>query len=390
MEVVAEQQAVASARRAMWPLLGAASVLAASNSVFFPLLAQLQDAYGLPTWGLGLISGTGFLVGLVVQLTVAGFADRGYARVLLLSSLGVSVAGGLLFAASSSLTPIVIARALGGFSAGCFIPAARAMAASVDRDHVAHHLGRLASFELVGFVIGPVVGAALSGPLGLRWPFVVFAGLALAALVALAGRRLPSLPTGEASSRPSLELLRNRAVLVAALVALALFLPVGVYDALWARYLEDRGTSTLFVGLSFTLYGIPFALLAARGGRIADRVGAARAALLTLIAVAPITALYGLLRWPLVIVSVAIVESCIQALAVPAAQAAMAKATPPGRLAAGQGLAGATQLAGASAVAMGAAPLYAAAGPEVVFVTAGALIAVIGVIAALLHRASAR
>jgi len=381
---------VHGSRRALWPLLAAAAVLAASNSVFFPLLAQLQDTYGFATWGLGLVSGIGFLVGLVVQLVVAGYADRGHAKLLLLGALAVSVASGLLFAASNSLAPIVAARALGGFSVGCFTPAARAMAASVDPDRVAQHLGYLASFELVGFVFGPVAGAALAEPLGLRWPFVIFAGLALVALVVLAGRRLPSVPTTEHSSRPSLELLRYRAVLVAALIALALFLPVGVYDALWARYLEDRGTSTLFVGLSFTLYGLPFALLASTGGRVADRFGAARAALRTLIFIAPITALYGLLRWPLAIVGVAIVESCIQALAVPAAQAAMAKASPPGRMAAGQGLAGAVQLAGASVVALAAAPLYAAAGPEVVFAAAGACIAVIGLLAAMLQRAPTR
>jgi hypothetical protein len=71
---------------------------------------------------------------------------------------------------------------------------------------------------------------------------------------------------------------------------------------------------------------------------------------------------------------------------VPAAQAAMADAAPAGRAAAGQGLAGATQLAGAALSAFVAAPVYGQWGPEVVFLGAGLVLAVIGVIAVVLHR----
>jgi MFS transporter, DHA1 family, tetracycline resistance protein len=370
-------------------LFGAMFTLAAANSVVFPLLGDLQDAYGLPTWGLGLLSATAFGVGLLVQLTVAGMADRGHAKALLLAGLGVAVAGGLLFAVGTSLPVFVVARGLGGVSVGLFVPAARAIAATVDRTRVAQNLGRLAGFELAGFVTGPVVAAALADPLGLKAPFVFFAGVAAVAFAQLLPRRLPELPSSAASSRPSLSLLADRGVVVACLLALALFLPVGIYDSLWAKYLGERGASTLFIGISLTMYGVPFALLASRGGRLADRTGPVRAALLALIVVAPMTAMYGVLRVPVLILLVALVEATVQAVAVPAAQAAMAQACPPDRVAAGQGLAGAVQLAGAAMTALVAAPIYEALGPEAVFGLAAIAIAIIGSIAAVLARRGA-
>ena len=92
---------------------------------------------------------------------------------------------------------------------------------------------------------------------GLRGTFVFFAIVAAAALLLLAPRPLPSLPTSAESSRPSLVLLKHRRVLVATLLALALFLPVGVFDSLWDRYLTDLGGSNLLVGLTFALFALP-------------------------------------------------------------------------------------------------------------------------------------
>lgn len=377
-----------SAFRRLGVLLVAMFVLAATSSVVFPLLPDLQEAHDLPTWGLGVLSGSAFLVGLVVQLTVSGLADRGHAKALLLTGLAVAAAGGVLFAAGTNLLVFTIARAMGGFAVGCFVPAARAIAATIDRERVAQHLGLLASFELGGFVFGPVVGAALATGFGLRTPFLVFAGAALLALAVAATRPLPAYGDRSLSSRPSLSLFRIRAVAVAALLALALFLPVGVYDSLWGVYLDDRGASTLFIGLSLTLYGIPFVTLAPWGGRMADRFGPVRSALVMLCFIAPITAMYGLLRAPLVIVSVALVEAVLQAVAVPASQAAMARAVPHERVAAGQGLAGATQLLGAAITAFVAAPLYGAAGPAVVFGVVAVVIGTLTAVAAVLSRSA--
>lgn len=367
-------------------VLVATALLTSSTSVVFPLLAQLQDAYDLPTWSLGVISGSAFIAGLVAQLLLAPLADRGHVRLLLLGGLGLSVISGVLFATGSTLWQLTLARIIAGVAIGSFIPAARAVASTIDPQRAGHNLGRLAAAELGGFVCGPIAGSALYELTGLRTTFLVFAGLALVGLVVLSRRSLPATPGGAESSAPSLALLRRPQVVVAALLALALFLPVGVYDSLWARYMEDRGAGPLFVGVTLAMYGLPFVAFASTGGRLADRFGPVRSAFACLVVIAPLTYLYGSLRSLGLILVVSLVEATVQAVAVPASQAAMAKATPEGRVAAGQGLAGALQQFGAGIVALAAAPVYGATGPEVVFGAAAALIVAIGLVAWLIDR----
>ena len=120
-----------------------------------------------------------------------------------------------MFAASSTLIGLVLARAIVGLSNGLFLPAARAIAASMSPDRVGERLGTLGGVELAGFVTGPVVGAVLVGPLGVRWPFLVCGMFALVALLALARQDLPSPPIGAQASRLSLDLLRVREMRVA-------------------------------------------------------------------------------------------------------------------------------------------------------------------------------
>ncbi len=248
--------------RHLGTILVATALLTASTSVVFPLLAELQAAYGLPTWSLGLLSAAAFLAGLAAQLLLAPLADHGHARLLLVGGLALAAVSGVLFGLGSSLPQLLVARLVAGVSTGAFLPAARALASTVDSARAGRNLGRLAAAELGGFVMGPVAGAVLFELWGLRAPFFVFAALATGGLVLMAGRRLPQLPAAVESSAPSLTLLRYRGVTEAALLALALFLPVGIYDSLWARYLADRGAGAVFVGVTLAMYGVPFVALA--------------------------------------------------------------------------------------------------------------------------------
>ena len=364
-------------------------VIAAGNGVVFPLLADLQDEHGLPTYGLGIISGVSFIASLLGMLVLSGQADRGRAKLLMVGGLGLSVVSMVLFALSSELWQFTFARALSGLAFGCFAPATRSIVARLDADHVGRNLGRLASTELGGFITGPVIGATFASAFNLDAPFWVLAVVVAIVLAAIARRPIPNdgaAPSYGSSSGIALDLLRYREVLVAALLSVALILPVGIYDSLWSRYLQDRGASTLFIGITLTMYGVPFIALASRGGRLADRMGPFRAAFICLVLVAPLIALYGVITIPIVIVSVALVEAVVQAVAVPASQAAMAVACPPERLAAGQGLAGAAGQAGAGVVALVAAPVYEGVGSEFLFAAAAVVTLVLGGVAWRLHR----
>ncbi len=344
-----------------YPLLLATGTIGIANSVVFALLSNLQDKYGFSDAGLGLIAGSGFLVGLIGQIFLAPFADRGHSKTLLLAGLGVAVLGNVLFALSGSLVTLVASRAVVGLSNSLFLPAARAIAVRISPDNVAQRLGTMSGIELAGFVTGPAIGGFLVGPFGLKVPFLVTGAFALAGAALLAPRKLPEPFIDHASSerhRLALDLLRLPRVRSGVLMSIALFLPVGFYDATLDVYLTDRGASDVFIGMTFLAYGIPFALLSTMGGKLSDRRGAVRVAFISTLLVAPVTASYGLIAVPMVILVLTAVEGCLQALGVPASQSMVASAAPAGRTAAAQGLAGGGNLLIAAITAYSAGSLY--------------------------------
>ncbi len=370
------RSATAGGSASVVPVLLAAGVVSCGVGLIFPLLAEFQDTYGFSTAGLGLISAATFIAALGSGLFLAGLADRGHARLLMVAGLVGTAVSLVWFSFGTELWQFVAARAGQGLAAGVYVPAARKVVTAGDPLSAGRRLGWLTSAELAGFMLGPVVGAALSG-VNLQLPFEVVGAASLALAVVLGFGRLPELPTAANRRSPfeSFRLLRRRRVAGAALLSLALFLPVGVYDAMWSRYLTDRGASTFLIGLGLTLYAVPVIVFAPVGGRLADRYGAVRVATIALCAIVPLTVGYGLLTVPLLITALAVVEGVPQAMANPAVQSAMLDACEPDEAASGQGLAYAVNQVGAGGAALSAPLVYAATSAEVLFIGVGLLMA---------------
>jgi len=365
-------------------LLPAQFVQSLGYGVLFSLMAELQDAHGFATAGLGLISGATFVTSLVAQLTMSRYADRGHARTLLAAGLAAQIAALVWIGLAADLWQFVTARAVEGFGIGCFLPAARALVVTSDPDRSGRNLGMLSAVDLGGVTIGPVVGAVLAALFGLAAPFFVLAVLTAGALVfvAVVAGREHEAPI-EAGGRNSLRrLIRIRRVIGVAIITLALEFPMGVYDSLWARYLTDRGASQLFVGVSLFVFGLPFMAFATLGGRLADRYGPLRVAVLGGLVIIPTTLAYGLIAAPIGILLVSIVESIGASAAFPGAQAAMAEASPPDLVASGQGLALAAGIGGAGVAAMVAAPIYQDLGSGWLFAGTAAVMAILVAIGA--------
>jgi len=367
-------------------LLACSFGIATSNSIIFGALSDLQDKYNFSDSGLGFISAAGFLASLIVQLVVAPLADRGHPKRLVMTGLVIAMCGSALFAIGGSLGVLIIARALTGASMGCTQPAIRAIAAHLDPSQAAERLGRLRGVELAGFTGGPLIGALLIEPFGLRVTFFVFTAFAAVVLLMMAPRQLPTLPKTETSNKPSLELLRYRAVRASALASLTLFLPVGIYDSLWDRYITDRGGNNFMVGLSFLVYTLPFIAFGARGGRLSDTHGSQRMVLIGIAMCAPIVFVYGLLTQSWAIVLMGGVEGIVGAFAIPAAQSLMATAAPPGRASAAQGILGAGDLLAATLVSLIAPTIYGRYGAMTTFGSAAIAMCVLCVLIALMLR----
>ncbi|MTA70149.1 MAG: MFS transporter, partial [Actinobacteria bacterium] len=269
---------------------------------------------------------------------------------------------------------------------GLFLPPARALIASLDEKGVSERLGAMGGVALAGFVTGPVIGGFLVGPLGLRWPFIIFSISALISLIIVSTQRLPLLTPSTHPQRLAFGLLRQRRVLVPILFLISLALPVGMYDALWDRYLTDLGASDIVVGLSLAAYALPFVLLSRFGGRLADRSGKIKIAFIAVLFVAPLTALYGWFATPLMPIVLGIIESVAQSAGSPAGQGMLAEGAPEGRASAAQGLAGACNQLVAAAVAILATWGYGHISPRLLFSLAGLSVLVLGSVARLLAR----
>lgn len=385
-----------SQRNVIVLLMATSLAVATSNSVIFAALSDLQDTYGFSSTGLGLIAGTGFLAGLIVNLFLAPLSDRGHAKRLIMLGMVLGATGSALLGFGESLGEFIFARAVLGSSFGLVFPSVRALLANVDVSRRGLLLGRLAGIELLGFVLGPLVGGLMLDPFGLRTTFLVFAALNVLSLVAVAPRTFPSLPETRDSSRLSLELLKLPEIQAAVLVFMALQAPVGIFDALWDRYLTDLGGGNTMVGVSFALYTIPFILFSSFGGRLADRHEPLRVAMYSMILVVPAVTGYGLFSAIPPVIGLNVAEGVVQALAYPAAAAAVAIAAPEGRASAAQGLAGAAGLLMAALIAFTSPIIYGsfggamdgANGAIVSFGSVGVLMAGLTIAAALIRRAN--
>jgi MFS family permease len=374
------------------PLLLCAFAVTVSNSMIFSALSDLQDKFGFSNAGLGFIAAAGFMASFVVQLFVAPYADRGKPKLFVLTALILAALGSLLFALGTTLWTLVLARAITGASLGTSGPTIRAIAANIDKNRSAERLGRLRGIELAGFTGGPLIGALLIEPFGLTGAFLIFGAVAMVAFLIVLPRKLPHLAVSDAPKMLSFALLRIRPLRAAVLASLTLFIPVGVYDSLWDRYITDRGGTNFMVGLTFLLYTIPFILLGAAGGRLADKKGAARMTVIGIFLTAPLVFVYGLLQSAWLLVAFAVVEGVVGALSIPAAQSLIAQVAPKGRAAAAQGLAGSGDLLAATIVSLIAPILYGSSqdfGAVIVFGFVAVLMAICGTAVALMLRTTA-
>lgn len=362
--------------------------LAASIGMVFALLHELRDAHGLSSGVIGWIAGVSFFSAVASQLLIAPFADRGHARrVMALSILGGAVAA-ITFAVASEPWQFIGARIVAGLAFGAYLPAAQAVVTAADPERAGQQLGRLAGVQTAGFIIGPGIGAGLVAAWGLDAPFYCLS----AALVVLVGPVAAIRVEEIVSDEPPLGAVdtvfdmlatmarigRRRDALAAAIISAALVMPAGMYEAIWAIFLQDLGASTTFIGVSLVLYGLPFMVAAPIGGRLADQYGPKLIATIALALVIPLTVVYGHLTMPWLLMSLAMVEGAANGLGMPSAQTLMARSTKAGERATGQGLAAATGQLAAGVAALTAPRLFETYGPEWTFFWVAVAILAIG------------
>lgn len=363
--------------------------MSGSVLVIAPMLPAMQERMGFTTTGLGLISGVSLVTAMIAELVLGPQADRGHERLLCIGGMLLAPATLVWSALAGSLAELVVSRALAGVAYAAFVSSAYAIVIRRDPDGVGEGIARIQAAEFAGLAAGPLVGALLEPWLGMRGALLVVAAITVAAVPLCLGLRAAPAAVTERPPVLAFDLITGGAVQVALLLAIAVMVPVGAFDAMWARYLTDLGASHVMIAVSFAATTLPFLVIAGYAGRMVDRAGPMRGATWGAAVIVVALSCYALVGNVWAIVGVGVGEAFGQALAGPAAAAAMARATGPRRAGAGQGLARAVSMLAAGAVAILAGPAYAAWGGAAVFGGAAVGVAVVVVAARVLAGARA-
>ncbi|MBV8199848.1 MAG: MFS transporter, partial [Acidobacteria bacterium] len=232
--------------------------------------------------------------------------------------------------------------------------------------------------NMAGFIAGPAIGGLLA--VAGRWTVFVATGVALlaaAAVVAVTLRRSVHAAAGPSAS--GLDLFgptrMAAAVRSIATISIGLGVLIGVYDVIWSLFMRTLNASDPVIGVSFTLFALPFLIATPIAGWAADRWDRRWLAVGSVVIGSLIGPWYPLLRNIPVVMVVGAFEASLWAFTGPAMNAFLMDAVPE-RRAEAQGVVGTAQsaatalgsLAGGALFGIGVGvPFYVAAAAGVLF-----------------------
>ena len=387
MSVVSAETDVAPIRRVAM-ILAVSFMMGAAVGVLFTVIAQLQDTFDLTNAQVGQISGVSFISTMVSTLIFGPIADRGHERWLMIGGVALAAAALISIAVGSTFWVFFLARVFQGVGYGMYAPAARRVVALTMPNRSGQAMGWMAGAEISGVIGGPAIGALIADAWGLDAPFLLFAvvliGLAPGLYryrirpeaIAVSGHLVTDAgSTGSVLDHRVRDLITNRKVVGALVLSLAIYLPVGLYDSLWARFLTDRGAGPVFIGFSLLFFGLPVALLSGRGGRLADTRSPLLVAHCGAALIIAATATYGWMQRPAIVGLMGVIEGIGQSGMGPAVSAILITVCPRERISTGQALGLALNQLGAAAGAFWGPQVYGALGGGPMFSFAALLMA---------------
>jgi MFS family permease len=342
-------------------------------SAILPLLPAYLRLHGSTTGAVGLVMASYFIAGLIVQYPVGYLGDRVGMRPVMLGGLISYALGSLGFLLHPSVGGYAALRAAQGAGAGAVEVASFAMVGAVVRPE---RRGRAFSWlfagQLAGMAIGPLAGS-IAGVSGMGVLFAITAATSTVAAVWVLAQLPRVAPVRNAVKT---RLVVNRLLLGVLLTGVIGGLITGVYETCWTLLLDLRGAQAWQIGLSWTLFALPFALFSPLAGRMADRFDRPKLTILALASSVGFAALYPFLHSLPLLIGLGAVEAVGVAVAYPAAQSLLSLSVPESALGRAQGIANATQTA-AIALSAGVSGALFGIGPWVPFVSAAITAAVL-------------
>jgi EmrB/QacA subfamily drug resistance transporter len=137
---------------------------------------------------------TAYLVSLAVFIPISGWvADRCGSRTVFAAAIGVFMVGSLLCAASSTLPAFVASRFLQGIGGAMMVPVGRlVLMRAIPKNQYVAALSYLTMPALMGPIIGPALGGAITQYAHWRWIFLINVPISILGL-ALVLRHIPNI-----------------------------------------------------------------------------------------------------------------------------------------------------------------------------------------------------
>ncbi len=375
-----------------------------------PILPLYLVGHGIDNALLGVIIAAWPLAKLISEPIFGYLGDRRARKPIMLVALVILAVSIVLPLWLTSAPAFFVSRLIGGLATGMYDPAARGIIVdATDEDRRGEAFGLYGSFQMGGLILGPVIGSAAAAVVGgYAFPFVLTAALVLVAALFLAARlrdtrdltrdhtglaradHQPSPPShlgpggeematglvGEAVLEAALNAaarprgtvrpaaagdrgrLLNRMLVAAVVMELTFAFSTGVYEVIWSLFMSSLGASVAWIGFTFTLFALPVMLLSPFAGRLVDRYGGLRFAILGGLAVAAAGLIYTTATEPVMPALVGLLEASGFAFVGPALFWLLARGTPPGRTSTAQGIFGAAGTTGTIVSSLAAGVLW--------------------------------
>lgn len=348
-----------SSDRLIWVLSWVTFLTWMAAGAFLPMLPAYLKGQGASPATIGVVMASFFVAGVVGQYPAGHLADRFGKR-------PVIVGGLLIYAVSSFLFLLHVNPALeavlrfgqGIGAAGIEIGAMSLVGVAVDPANRGRAYASIVSRQFLGLAIGPVIGSA-AGVGHMDVVFILTGGLSAAALLpVLRSRSLAAHSAAEAEREPSLRPKVNQALLGSILVGVSLGLTVGVYESCWTLLMDHRGATQFQIGLSWTLFCLPFMLGTKPAGWLADHWDRRVLAVGSITLACGFLALYSQLTTVALLLSFGMLESVGASMAIPSQQSLLAQFVERDQLGRAQGMVSTFQTLATAVSAMVAGTLF--------------------------------
>ncbi|HUY29522.1 MAG TPA: MFS transporter [Acidimicrobiales bacterium] len=383
-----------SARRLVVSLSGATLLLWIGGSAILPLLPSYLRQHGAGPATVGVVMSAYFAASVVTQYPAGRVSDRIGRRPVVLAGLAVFALGSLGFALTSGALLDVVSRALQGIGAGAVtVASAATIGTEVAPAERGAAFGALYGSQMLALAVGPLVGSVV-GQRSMGTLFLaaaVASGLAAVPVLAvvpkgrgtLAGpdpacyrlerdagawadaERLDELealaggaPGGVPHAPPGRRLALDPAFVGVLVVFAATGLLTGVYESCWTLLMVLRHASSFEIGLSWTLFALPFAALSVPAGRLAGRVDQRLLALGALGCSVVFCVVYPFVHAPVALVVLCAFEAVGAVVGTPAAVLVLTRAVPSNAQGEAQGSVETARTAATAAAAAASGALF--------------------------------